>query len=196
MATKDLWKLDVNAEKRKLYANRKIFWYTSNKFGRVVLCTLERFQSMNKNRDTMSDANDVTETFARLTDEEYKTITKATKSNDKKIKDKANAIIVEKVKQLTNFLALYKEWEIEDKKTGLHPDIIDLLADVEVESTTSLKDENARLKAEIEAFKKANKTTKTKTTKAEKVKPETTEEPEVVDEPTKESEDDEDPFKD
>lgn len=193
MATKDLWKLDVNAEKRKLYANRKIFWYTSNKFGRVVLCTLERFQSMNKNRDTMSDANDITETFARLTDEEYKTITKATKSNDKKIKDKANAIIVEKVKQLTNFLALYKEWEIEDKKTGLHPDVIDLLADVQVESTTSLKDENAKLRAEIEAFKKANKTTKTK---AKTTKEEDKIEPEVTDEPTKESEDDEDPFKD
>lgn len=189
---KSVEKTDVQSEQEKLMRRRKIFGFTSNKFGRVVLCNLERFESMNKNNDTLPDENGMTETYARLSDVEYKICEKAVKTGKEADKKKANEIIVEKVQTLSNFMKKYKNEEITDKSTGLSPEVLELLAEVEFVNADDLKTENDALKAEIAELKKAKKAPATKT-KAPAKKKEEAKKDEVEEETAPEADTDEAP---
>lgn len=203
---------DVEAPMKELAKKRKVFGYTSNKYGRIILVTQEAYDNMIKNNDTLRDKNGLNDVFANVSDKELKAIEKLAKSKVKapvwtpreeikeieaeltkeraKLKKEAEKIIVSRVSQLRNFMVKFLAEEIDEEKTGLSDAVIKEL--MKVQSTSEVVDNSAELdeaNAEIERLKAQLKAGKTAKAPAKKVTKSKTEAPaEVVPEETEKTE--------
>jgi len=194
MATPVNEQTDIQAKMKKLAENRKTFWLTSNKFGRVIMINKEIYNHMLKNNDTLRDANGLNDVFAVLSKDELKVITKYNKAPVKapistpkderkeieeelkkkkaELKKEVDKIYIKKVSQLRNFMNKFLKDEIDDEKTGLNDEVLAWLRKVKPTKVVDNSEILAEKDAEIEKLKaellKAKKSQPKKTKAANK----------------------------